>query len=290
MKAFFLAAGFGMRLRPFTEADAKPAIPFLGLPQILYPYYFCKELGVKEFVYNTHHNPESVDQVFANFEIEAQSSFEKELLNSSGGLSYAQKYLKDEKNFLVLNADSLFIYDDITPFKIALEDHIKENRLATLFTIPKEGCGVDFPGLVSDEDQTLINAGLIKNVYPENSNSNSEEIEDLKAKFSHFIGCYIFSNRIFNYISTQPDNLIYDILLKLPESEKQNVKVETLLDVNWYELGTIKDYKTNHLYLSKFLDDDSKNSFTRTHQYFKTIHPDLYPYKDKVEQQILRSL
>lgn len=284
MKAFFLAAGFGTRLKPFTETDAKPAIPFLGLPQILYPYYFCKEFGITDIVYNTHHNPASVDQVFQSFGIKATNHFEKEILNSGGGLSHARSSLLNEKTFLLLNADSLFIYNKLDSFKKALEKHNQEDRLATLFTIHKDGCGIEFPGLVSNESNVLIGAGLNKDFEKANPS------EAAKIKFNHFIGCYIFSNRIFDYLKDQPDNLIYDVLLKLPDSEKQKVKTENLTDVSWYELGTIKDYKTNHLTLSKYLDNDSENSFTRTHDYFKTTQPDHYPYKSKLEQQILRSL
>ncbi len=283
MKAFFLAAGFGTRLRPFTETDAKPAIPFLGLPQILYPYFFCKEMGVKDFVYNTHHNPESIQKVFTSFEIKAVSHHETEILNSAGGLSHARESLINEDNFLLLNADSLFVYKDLDLFQTELSAHIKENRLATLFTIPKDGCGVDFPGLVSDASGILRTAGLLKDITPEQKQEGLLE-------FQHFIGCYILSHRIFEYVKNRPDNLIYDILLKRSEAEKNSVKTCKLHDVSWYELGTIKDYKTNHLILSKRLDDNIENSFTRTHNYFKQHNPNHYPYRSKLEQQILRSL
>lgn len=283
MKAFFLAAGFGTRLRPFTETDAKPAIPFLGLPQILYPYFFCTEMGVDSIVYNTHHNPESVNSVFEAFDIHAKNYHETEILNSAGGLSHARASLENESQFLLLNADSLFIYNDIQPFKKALQEHTEEDRLATLFTISKEGCGTAFPGLVADNSGHLMTAGLLKDLEIINP--------DLKATdFHHFIGCYIFSNRIFQYLENKPDNLIYDILLQRPEAEKNKVKIVNLSDVTAYELGTIKDYKTNHLILSKRLDDNIENSFTRTHNHFKTKNPEQYPFKNKLEQQILRSL
>lgn len=281
MKAFFLAAGLGTRLRPFTETTAKPAIPFLGLPQIMYPYFFCKEFGVREIIYNTHHNPESVNDVFKNFNIPAKDYFEKDILNSAGGLSHARESLIHEKNFLLLNADSLFIYDKIDTFKDVVAKHISENRMATLFTITKEGCGVEFPGLIADSTNHLMHAGLKKDFLDSNLKDN---------KFFHFIGLYIFSNRIFNYISNKPDNLIYDILLKLPENEKENVKIENLSNISWYELGTIKDYKTNHLHLSNLVESDKDNSFTRAHKFFKSHFPTHYPYNNKLEQQILRSL
>ncbi len=292
MKTFFLAAGLGTRLRPFTETTAKPAIPFLGLPQILYPYFISQELGSDSFIYNTHHNPESVNNVFKTFNIPAVSHFEEKILNSGGGLCHARKSLIDEEHFLLMNADTLFIYDKPDIIKTILKQHISENRLATLFTISKDGCGLDFTGLQADQNKNLIQAGLIKDLYPD----LADEEKKLKSNnFSHFIGFYIFSNRIFSYLSNQPDNLIYDILLKIPKSSNPNstdqkICIEKLENVSWYELGTIKDYKTSHLMLSKLTESDKDSSFTRTHTYFKTKHPDLYPFQNKIEQQILRSI
>lgn len=287
MKTFLLAAGLGTRLRPFTETTAKPAIPFLGLPQILYSYFIAKELGSDEFIYNTHHNPNSVDDVFKNFQINSKSYFESTILNSGGGLSHARASLINEDHFFVMNADTLFIYENTDLLNSIIIKHKSENRLATLFTITKEGCGIDFPGIEFDDDKNLINAGLIKNTYTNLTESESK----IKAQnFSHFIGFYIFSNRIFTYLKNEPDNIIYDILLKIQNGPLTQIKVETLPNVNWYELGTIKDYKTSHLMLSKDVDSTKNNSFTRTHKHFKSKYPEIYPYQNKLEQSILRSL
>lgn len=290
MKAFFLAAGFGTRLKPFTEKVAKPAIPFLGLPQLLYSYFITKEMGALDFVHNTHHNADTVNLVFEKFKIKSNESYESEILNSAGGLSFARDHFINEKTFLVINADTLFIYKSPDLLKNILKDHIKENRLATLFAVKKENCGIDLTGLDVNADKSLKGAGLVKDYY---KNLNAEEIKNISKNFRHFIGLYIFSNEIFNYLTNKPDNLIYDILLKLPRSESQKVIVETLESTNWYELGTMKDYKLNHLTLSKNFDTEVEsfsNSFLRTHNYFKTNFKSEYPYLPQLEQQILRSI
>lgn len=287
MNAFLLAAGLGTRLRPFTETMAKPSISFLGLPQILYPYYFCKELGIETISYNTHHNPESVNKVLSDFKIQATNYFESTILNSGGGVSHARESLINSDPFLVINADSLFIYDEISQFKQILKNHINEGRLATLLTIKKSGCGHSFPGLESNSEGKLISAGLAQDVYKDMDHDQRSD-----KRFTHFIGVYIFSNDIFKYLKNQPDNLIYDVLLKL--KDQNTIKVEVLNGVSWYELGTIKDYKTNYLILENQIasnaDATHEDSFCRTHKYFKTIAPEHYPYDTSLEQQILRSL
>lgn len=273
MNAFFLAAGLGTRLRPFTETLAKPAIPFLGLPQILYPYFFTHELGIQKWAYNTHHMGDSIEAALEKFHVSAKRVHELTILNSAGGLFNARTDIDATEDFLVINSDSLFIYEDINSFKELISLHKKEERLATLVCIDKKGCGQYFPGLYSDSSHKLLAAG---------------KIEDSPHKCSHFIGVYILSPQIFDLMDSEPKNMIYDVLL--PLSQDHNIQVAIWEKTTAYELGTLKEFKLNHVELSKesFLSLD--NSFGRTHQFFEKKAPEAYPYLQELERQILRSI
>ena len=273
MNAYFLAAGLGTRLRPYTKDLAKPAIPFLGLPQISYPYFFCTELGVQSFAYNTHHHGDHVESIFQILAPSAQRFHEDSILNSSGGIFNARHFLSSSDPSIVINADSLFVYQDISGFQKIISDHQKEKRWVTLVTVNQPGCGIHFPGLYFDEEFRLQNAGLNKSD---------------KFQCSHFIGVYILSPDIFNFMSDQPQNMIHDTLLKLKDSHP--IHVQSWPDVIHYELGTLKNFKRNHLELSSTNLDENKNSFQRTHQFFRSKNLSFYPYKQKLEKQILRSM
>lgn len=259
-KVFFLAAGLGTRLKPYTDQVAKPAIPFWGLPQFLYPYFFAKDLNVSKWAYNTHHLPETLKSTLKSYGLnDGTEFFEPQLLDSAGGIYNASKFLQDEEHFLVINADSLFVYSSIQPFQAAMSEHIKTGRLATLFTVRKEGAGSTFSGLWSDSSGQLIKAGI-----------NSEK-DHQKSKASHFIGVTVFSKKIFSYLKPHPQNIIHDILVPLAASEQ--IRVQTMDDVDWFELGKTQDYIKNHHVVSEHLktgrySEHSFSSFIRTQKFF----------------------
>ena len=55
MKVFILAAGFGKRLRPFTEKLPKPLIKIKHKPLIDWNLKKIKKAGFKNIVINTHY-------------------------------------------------------------------------------------------------------------------------------------------------------------------------------------------------------------------------------------------
>lgn len=273
MNAYFLAAGLGTRLRPYTKDLAKPALPFLGLPQLAYPYFFCTELGVQSFAYNTHHRGEDIESIFKILDLTAQRFHEDPIRNSSGGIFNAHHFLSSSDPSLVINADSLFIYKNISGFQKIILDHQRKKRQVTLVTVDQPGCGIHFPGLYFDDDFKLQDVGLNK----------SDSLQK-----AHFIGIYILSSKIFDSMNDQPQNMIYDTLISLKDSIP--IYVQDWPQVTHHELGTLKDFKRNHLELSSMNLEETINSFQRTHQFFKSKHPKFYPYKQDLEKQILRSL
>ena len=55
MKVFILAAGFGKRLRPFTEKLPKPLIKIKKKPLIYWNLIKIKKAGLKNIVINLHY-------------------------------------------------------------------------------------------------------------------------------------------------------------------------------------------------------------------------------------------
>ncbi|MCO5112642.1 MAG: sugar phosphate nucleotidyltransferase [Bdellovibrionaceae bacterium] len=279
-KVFFLAAGLGTRLKPFTDQIAKPAIPFWGLPQILYPYHFTQQLGIKHWAYNTHHHRQTLQQALAQFQLtEGQEFFEKDLLDSGGGIFNAKSFLETEEHFLVINADSLFIYQNLMQFEQEILKHIHEDRLATLFTIAKEGAGVTFSGLHS-HNGTLTGAGL----HSKNT--------AMTGACTHYIGIGLFSKKIFSHLTGGPQNIIHDVLV--PLASQENIHVSILNDWDWFELGKTKDFVESfdavkaHLQSGRY-SLDSFSSFYKTQKYF-TPHWDPEQFiSSGIEKEILGS-
>ena len=110
-KALIFAAGKGTRLKPFTDSHPKALALVNGVPLLERNIKYLQSFGVTEFVINIHHFGEQIVEFLKknnNFGAKIDISDEKdELLETGGGLLFAQKYLEKEENFLIMNADIL---------------------------------------------------------------------------------------------------------------------------------------------------------------------------------------
>ena len=89
-QAFVLAAGLGTRLRPLTDDLPKPLIPVGLKPLITFAFdHLIADLGVEEFIVNTHHCPEAYGEAFPTAEYRGRTlrfRHEPVLLDSAGGI------------------------------------------------------------------------------------------------------------------------------------------------------------------------------------------------------------
>ena len=110
-KALIFAAGKGTRLKPFTESHPKALALVNDVPLLERNIKYLQSFGVAEFVINVHHFGEQIVEFLEknnHFGAKIDISDEKdELLETGGGLLFAQKYLENEENFLIMNADIL---------------------------------------------------------------------------------------------------------------------------------------------------------------------------------------
>ncbi len=110
-KALIFAAGKGTRLKPFTDSHPKALALVNDVPLMERNIKYLQSFGVAEFVINVHHFGEQIVEFLEknnHFGVKIDISDEKdELLETGGGLLFAQKYLENEENFLIMNADIL---------------------------------------------------------------------------------------------------------------------------------------------------------------------------------------
>ena len=110
-KALIFAAGKGTRLKPFTDSHPKALALVNDVPLLERNIKYLQSFGVTEFVINVHHFGEQIVEFLEknnHFQAKIDISDEKdELLETGGGLLFAQKYLENEDNFLIMNADIL---------------------------------------------------------------------------------------------------------------------------------------------------------------------------------------
>ena len=131
-KALILAAGKGTRLKPFTDNHPKALAVVNNVPLLERNIKFLQNYGINDFVINVHHFGEQIIdflQEKENFGAKIEISDEKnELLETGGGLVFAKKYLENEENFLIMNADILTDLN-ISEF---VKFHLSHQNVATL--------------------------------------------------------------------------------------------------------------------------------------------------------------
>lgn len=114
MKAFVLAAGFGTRLRPWTDKIPKPLIPVAGVEPLFFALWKLKQAGVSEVCVNAHHLAEQISESLCLFssllpDLKLSFSHEKNQILGTGGsiLKIIEEgFVKDEA-LMVLNGDTL---------------------------------------------------------------------------------------------------------------------------------------------------------------------------------------
>ncbi|MCP5463763.1 MAG: nucleotidyltransferase family protein [Deltaproteobacteria bacterium] len=128
-QALILAAGFGTRLRPFTNHYPKPMVPILDIPLILYTLTALKQIGIKDIIINLHHQGNKLKKFLGNgaaLGLNIVYSNESKILGTGGGIKKVLRYVKDD--LLIVNGDIVF---DL-PLKDLIALHHEGDFLATL--------------------------------------------------------------------------------------------------------------------------------------------------------------
>ncbi len=108
MKAMIFSAGLGTRLMPLTENLPKALAPIADTTLLGYNLMFLKNQGIKSFIINTHHFADEIDKYLEknnNFGLDIHISYEKELLDTAGGLANVSHLLNPDSSTLLYNVD-----------------------------------------------------------------------------------------------------------------------------------------------------------------------------------------
>ncbi|MCC7382551.1 MAG: NDP-sugar synthase [Deltaproteobacteria bacterium] len=130
-QAMVLAAGLGTRLWPLTADRAKPAVPFIGKPLVVWVLDLLAAHGVTRATLNTHHRPTSIARAIRGVhELELAISHEETILGTAGALAKARDegLLDRRRTTLIINA-KLFTDLDLTS---ALRAHEQSGAAVTM--------------------------------------------------------------------------------------------------------------------------------------------------------------
>lgn len=230
MRALVLSAGLGERLRPLTLKRAKPAIEFLNMPMLTFPYHWLSTLGLSDIVFNTHYLPESVRHAAMHAvrpEVRLHFSHEPDILGSGGGIWQARFDLMKERNFAVANGDGVILDPDPYLLRRMLEHHEYKQALATILVCPLEGVGTKIPGVWIDKDGNVAGFGKVA--------------PKAATECLHYASYMIFSDELWSILPEGNSNILYDVLEPAIKNGAcvNAFRADRLL---WFETGNIADY------------------------------------------------
>ncbi|MFT4153297.1 nucleotidyltransferase family protein [Parafilimonas sp.] len=138
LHAMLLAAGFGTRLKPFTEHHPKALAEVNGKSLLQRNLEYLQQFGIYNVVVNVHHFAEQIIQAIkehngwgSNVSISDETGV---ILETGGGLRKAAQFFKEEEDFVLMNVDVL---TDL-PLNNIIAFHKKNKPLATLATTSRE--------------------------------------------------------------------------------------------------------------------------------------------------------
>ncbi len=185
MKAMILAAGKGIRLRPYTDQRPKCMIPIGGKPILEHTIEWLVKYGFREIIINLYYLPEVVEDYFGNGErwgIRIYYSIEEQLLGTAGGVKHVEGFF--DGPFLVWYGDNLSTCN----LKRLYQFHKVKGGLGTIVLHHRDE--VSQSGIVSlnGDDRIVL---FQEKPMPERAFSNWVNA-----------GIYLLEREVLNYISS----------------------------------------------------------------------------------------
>ncbi len=227
IRAFILAAGFGTRLRPYTNDKPKPMVEVAGRSLIWRTLDKLRDFGVKEVVVNTHYladvmvkHMEEYQKIYSDIQIHI--SHENEILDTGGGIKQALHYFKDDP-FFVIAGDNLWV-DDITP---AL-DHLAQHWDAKC---------MDIITLMQPIDRMILTQGVGDYNIDDHAKAVRSKTRD---------GTHMWTNIRLNaaHIYNDIDAKSFSFLDLMDAAQVQGRLYALEHDGDWHHISTPKDLET----------------------------------------------
>ena len=214
-----LAAGLGLRMRPLSALRAKPALPVLNKPLLVWTLERLARHGFRDVVVNTHHLPESVGEAVAEVRgtgVRVTLSREPQALGTGGGLRHARRLLGSGP-ILVVNGDVLFDFD----LGALVRRHRSSGAAATLALKPNPDPSTYGPVVTGSDGRVRSLAGLPHRV---------------RGPVSLFTGVQVVDASLLDRLGPGVSDSVRDLYVPMVAAG------ETVLGLRvrgaWYDLGT----------------------------------------------------
>jgi mannose-1-phosphate guanylyltransferase len=224
VKAMVLAAGLGTRMRPLTDLLAKPALPVLNRPLILWTLEQLARHGVSEVAVNLHHLPDTVRAAVEQedaLSLRVTYSFERTILGTGGALRRLRRFFGDDP-FLLVNGDVLFDLD----LTRLVACHRAAGALATL-AVRANPDRRRYPPILTRDDGTIVSLPGVK--------------RRRRGRAWLFAGIHVVEPTLLDRLPSGASDSVRDLYAPLVDEDRPLLAVA--LRGAWHDLGTPDLYR-----------------------------------------------
>ncbi len=172
--AMILCAGFGTRMRDFTDKTPKSMLPVGDKPLLEHTVGHLSRLGITDIIINLHYLPEKITSYFGDgsrYGVRILYSHEEKPLGTAGAVKKAQNLLSVYDDFLVLYGDIICTHNYMQLYQfhksrpsaasIIVHERLKSNSIVEMDETNKVVRFIERPEKeVIDKRQNWVNSGL----------------------------------------------------------------------------------------------------------------------------------
>ena len=223
-QAIIFAAGLGTRLKPLTNTIPKVLVEVDGIPMLEKIILKLISNSFSRIVINTHYFADKVEDFINSkkFDVEIIISYEKDVLETGGGLVFAKKYF-EEGNILVYNGD---ILTDINISEL-WEEHTNNNAIATLASFPRKSSRE----FLWNKNNILCGWRNLETGEYKWSNETDKFIGQ------PFAAIHVVSTDVFKFLPTEGKFSLTPVYLEMAKS--QVIKRWEAKNSYWFDIGSI---------------------------------------------------
>lgn len=223
MRAMILAAGFGTRLRPYTQWTPKPLFTISGRPVLDIMIDRLLEAGCRAIVINTHHQHHQIASFLEKqqYPVPVTVRHEPQILGTGGAIKNVSDFW-DTDPFVVINSD---IVTDINLAQV-YQFHRRHRHPVTLVLhdYPRYNC------------VTVSSNGFIRAFSPKEPG-----YENRGNRILAFTGIQVLGPEVLKYIPEQTFYSSIDAYRQMI-AQGNKIKAYTVRGHYWQDIGTPQSY------------------------------------------------
>jgi len=229
--AFILAAGFGTRLKPWTNYFPKPVMTIHNKPVIAWHIDNLLNQGITHIIINAYHLKYQLVSIASYYFYAHANSLnarltiieEKDILGTGGAL-FNIKELVEEDNFFLINSDIIFKQD----LKNLYQFHLQQGNIATMLV--RETSQKRLKQVAINKQQEVISIG--------------DKIFKSGDAFSIlcFTGIHVIQKKLFKYLNSNNFQCIIRDVYNKATSNGEIISA-FITDQYWLDMGSIDGFK-----------------------------------------------